>query len=285
MDGLLEWYARNRRDLPWRAAGTSPWGVLVSEVMLAQTPVSRVVPVWADWMVRWPTPGTLAADSPGTVIRAWGRLGYPRRALRLHEAATLIERDHAGDVPTTYAELISLPGIGDYTAAAVLAFAYRRRAVVLDTNVRRVLARYARGEMLAGPSVSAAERRLADSLLPVDPPTAAIWSVAVMELGALVCTAAAPQCDVCPVASDCSWRALGKPAHSGPPRRAQRFTGTDRQVRGLLLGVLREAPGPVVKAELDHAWPVPDQRERALDSLLADGLVQIGPDDHYQLPD
>lgn len=284
MEGLLDWYALNGRDLPWRAPGTRPWGVLVSEVMLAQTPVSRVVPVWLDWMARWPGPGELAAESPAEVIRAWGRLGYPRRALRVHEAAKILERDHRGEVPATYAELRALPGVGDYTAAAVLAFAHGQRAVVLDTNVRRVLARHTAGQAAPGPSVSAAERRMADSLLPTDPPTAATWSVAVMELGALVCSAASPQCADCPICADCRWHALGKPAYAGPTRRAQRFAGTDRQVRGLLLDVLRTSSGPVAKSALVPVWSDDDQRERALDSLIDDGLVEIARDDHYRLP-
>ena len=280
----MDWYAQNSRDLPWRAPGTRPWGVLVSEVMLAQTPVSRVAPVWLDWMARWPGPAVLASESPAEAIRAWGRLGYPRRALRLHETARILERDHGGEVPATYAALRALPGIGDYTAAAVLAFAYRQRAVVLDTNVRRVLARHTSGQAAPSPSVSAAERRMAAALLPADPPTASTWSVAVMELGALVCTAASPQCAECPIASDCRWHTLGKPAYAGPKRRAQRFTGTDRQVRGLLLDVLRASSGDVAKTQLTGVWSDHDQRERALDSLIADGLVETAPSDHYRLP-
>ncbi len=284
MEGLLEWYAENRRDLPWRASDTTPWGVLVSEVMLGQTPVVRVEPVWTQWLRRWPLPASLAVESRAEVIRAWGRLGYPRRALRLHASAQSIARDHDGLVPSTYEELRALPGVGDYTAAATLAFAYQQRSIVLDTNVRRVLARHEAGVALPGRSVNSAERQLAEALLPVSPPIAARWSVAVMELGALVCTAAVPRCTSCPLTATCKWRRAGSPAYAGPPRRAQSFAGTDREVRGLLLHLLRDSTEPVPKSVLDAAWPDNDQRERALDSLLSDGLVEIGDHDSYRLP-
>lgn len=281
---VLRWYAASRRDLPWRAPDRTPWGVLVSEVMLAQTPVARVEPVWRTWMARWPSPAALADALPAEVIRAWGRLGYPRRALRLHAAAGVCVRAHDGQVPTTYEELRALPGVGDYTAAAVLAFAHGRRAVVLDTNVRRVLARVLTGEAAPGPSVTVAERTRADAVLPRSPSRAATWSVAVMELGALVCTARAPACQACPVADGCAWNAAGRPAYAGPPRRRQRFEGTDRQVRGLLLAMLREAADPVPAARLDQVWRDGAQRARALDGLVADGLVDPLPDGRFALP-
>jgi A/G-specific adenine glycosylase len=281
---LLRWYAAQARDLPWRAAGRDPWGVLVSEVMLQQTPVDRVVPAWHAWHERWPTPAALAGDSPGEAVRMWGRLGYPRRALRLHAAAVACVADFDGRVPSTYAELRTLPGVGDYTAAAVLAFAYGRRAVVLDTNVRRVLARVLDGQQHPRPSVTATERATAEAVLPDDDATAATWSVAVMELGALVCTATSPSCGACPVAAQCAWVAAGRPPYDGPARPVQRFAGTDRQVRGLLLSVLREAHHPVPKPELDAVWADAVQRERALDSLVADGLVDPLPDGRFALP-
>jgi A/G-specific adenine glycosylase len=187
-------------------------------------------------------------------------------------------------VPSAYEELRSLPGVGDYTAAAVQAFAYGRRAVVLDTNVRRVLARLVAGEALPRPSVTAAERAGAEAVLPDDDATAATWSVAVMELGALVCTASAPACGSCPVAASCTWVAAGRPAYDGPARSVQRFAGTDRQVRGLLMAVLRETHGPVEKALLDAVWPDEIQRERALDGLVADGLADPRDDGTYALP-
>lgn len=259
--------------------------MLVSEVMLQQTPVNRVLPVFEAWLERWPTPADLAADSPGEAVLAWGRLGYPRRALRLHEAAVAITERHGGRVPDDYAELRALPGVGDYTAAAVASFAYGRRHVVLDTNVRRVLARTVSGRELPTVSITAAERALATDLLPEDPATAARWAVAAMELGALVCTARTPRCERCPVTEVCAWHAAGRPADGGPPRKAQTYAGTDRQVRGRLLAVLRDgAPEPVPPSALDACWDEPVQRARALDSLVADGLVDPLPDGRFALP-
>jgi A/G-specific adenine glycosylase len=281
---VLAWYAATARDLPWRRPERDAWGVLVSEVMLQQTPVDRVVPAWAAWLARWPRPAALAVDPPGEAVRQWGRLGYPRRALRLHAAATDCVARFAGRVPATYDELRSLPGVGDYTAAAVLAFAHGRRAVVLDTNVRRVLARLLDGTEHPRPSVTVAERATADAVLPDDDATAATWSVAVMELGALVCTSTAPACATCPVRGSCAWLAAGRPAYDGPARPVQRFAGTDRQVRGLLLSVLRDAHHPVARPELDVVWSDVVQRERALDSLVADGLVDPLPDGRFALP-
>ena len=281
---ILEWYDAHARDLPWRRPTASAWSVLVSEFMLQQTPVVRVLPVHEAWLDRWPTPADLAAEPSGAAVRAWGRLGYPRRALRLHAAATAIVADHGGVVPDSYDALRALPGIGDYTAAAVAAFAYRQRQVVLDTNVRRVLARAVSGVELPARSVTKAERVAAEALLPVDPPTAATWSVAVMELGALVCTAERPKCPACPVVDTCAWHTAGRPAYDGPPRPAQTYAGTDRQCRGRLLAVLRDAPGSVPKARLDAAWDVADQRERCLASLVDDGLVVAADEGCYALP-
>ncbi|WP_340539735.1 A/G-specific adenine glycosylase [Nocardioides sp. GXZ039] len=281
---ILDWYDAHQRDLPWRRPEASAWSVLVSEFMLQQTPVARVLPVHDAWLERWPTPAALAAASTGDAVRAWGRLGYPRRALRLHAAAAAITEDHGGVVPAEYDDLRALPGVGDYTAAAVASFAYGRRHVVLDTNVRRVLARAVGGVEFPDPSPTRAERDTATVLLPDDPAVAATWAVAVMELGALVCTAAAPRCDDCPIATQCAWRAAGWPSYDGPPRRSQAWSGTDRQCRGRLLAVLRDADGPVRRAALDVVWPDASQRERCLDSLLADSLaVQTGPDS-YSLP-
>lgn len=281
---ILAWYETHRRDLPWRTPGADGWAVLVSEIMLQQTPVSRVLPAYDAWMRRWPTPGALAIEPPGEAVRMWGRLGYPRRALRLHEAASVIERDYDGRVPEAYDDLRALPGIGDYTAAAVTAFAYRRRATVLDTNVRRVLARLFTGVEFPASTVTVAERALAESLLPDDDETAATWSVAVMELGALVCTARAPRCAACPVRDQCSWRLLGYPAYTGPARKGQTYAGTDRQCRGRILGLLREAADPVSRADVELVWDDPVQRERALASLIDDGLVVAGSEGSYALP-
>ena len=281
---ILRWYDSHARDLPWRHPGTSPWAVLVSEVMLQQTPVERVRAPWQTWLERWPTPDSLAAAPPGEAVRAWGRLGYPRRALRLHQAAVAITERFGGEVPADEYALRSLPGVGDYTAAAVASFAFRRRAVVLDTNVRRVLARTVFGEAHPGPIPTRAEYAVAAALAPRHGPRAARWAVASMELGALVCTARAPRCTECPVRTSCAWFGSGRPAGAGPPRRGQTYDGTDRQCRGALLSVLRSADGPVPSEELDAAWLDPAQRFRALESLLADGLVETVPPDRFALP-
>jgi A/G-specific adenine glycosylase len=280
---LTSWYGENARDLPWRAPDRTPWGVLVSEIMLQQTPVNRVLPVWRDWLDRWPTPADLAVEAPAAAIRAWGRLGYPRRALRLHSAATIIAERHRGEVPRSYDSLRALPGIGDYTAAAVAAFAFGERHAVLDTNVRRVLFRAITGSAVPPASTTAAERALAESMLPDGGPAAALWSVAAMELGALVCTARRPDCAACPLAGGCVWRAAGYPGSGAPSRRAQAWEGTDRQARGRLLAALRDASGPVARAQLDQLWPDAAQRERALAGLLSDGLVEA-TSAGYRLP-
>jgi A/G-specific adenine glycosylase len=281
---VLQWYDTHARELPWRSPGATPWSVMVSEFMLQQTPVARVLPVHEQWLTRWPTPADLAAEPTGEAVRAWGRLGYPRRALRLHAAATLIVAQHAGEVPASYDDLRALPGVGDYTAAAIATFAYGRRHVVLDTNVRRVLARTLHGVELPTPAVSRAEREAAGEVLPSDEATAAVWSVAVMELGALVCTATGPACARCPVADLCAWRAAGYPAYDGPRRVTQTWSGTDRQCRGRLLAVLRESEGPVHRSRLDAAWAPEAQRLRCLASLVADRLVVPAGPETYALP-
>ncbi|MCW3156624.1 A/G-specific adenine glycosylase [Micropruina sonneratiae] len=276
VDAILAWYDRHARDLPWRRPDADPWGVLVSEFMLQQTPVARVLAPWRDWLQRWPTPAALAADDVGEAVRAWGRLGYPRRAQRLHAAASVIVERHAGRVPSDPEQLRALPGVGDYTAAAVAAFAYGARTVVLDVNVRRVLARLATGSDAPQGAPSSAERRLAQAWLP-EGPDAPRWSVAAMELGAQLCRASAPRCAECPVAGDCRWLAAGRPA--GPPRRRQLYAGTDRAARGRVLAVLREQrrDRSASVAELIDGWPDPAQARAALASLVADGLVLQTP--------
>ena len=283
-DRLLPWYAVHRRDLPWRRPGCSPWGVLVSEVMLQQTPVARVQPVWERWMAAWPAPGDLAAAPPGEAVRAWERLGYPRRALRLHAAAVVLREQHGGEVPADEEVLRTLPGVGDYTAAAVAAFAFGRRATVVDTNVRRVQARAVTGTALPSPALTRAEVALATSLLPEDDAGTATWNVAVMELGALVCTARSPRCGGCPLADVCRWRLAGSPPYDGPPRRGQAWEGTDRQCRGRMLQLLREAQGPVGADELHAVWTDRAQSDRCLDGLVADGLVEPLEDGRLGLP-
>jgi A/G-specific adenine glycosylase len=278
---LLAWYEREQRDLPWRRPSVSPWQVLVSEFMLQQTPVARVEPIWLDWVARWPTPSATAAASAADVLRAWGKLGYPRRAKRLHECAVAIAAEHHDEVPSDVETLLSLPGIGAYTARAIACFAYRQRVPVVDTNVRRVVARAVHGRADAAASSS---RDLADVdvLLPNDD-DAPRFSVALMELGATVCTARSPRCGICPL-SVCAWRSAGYPAATAPARRVQRYAGTDRQARGRLLDVLRTNDFPVTRAQLDVAWLSDTaQRDRALDSLLVDGLVEQTADGRFAL--
>lgn len=279
---LLEWYRVARRDLPWRAPGVSAWQILVSEFMLQQTPVSRVLPIWPDWVRRWPTPSATAAASAADVLRAWGKLGYPRRAKRLHECATVIARDHGDVVPDDVDTLLTLPGVGGYTARAVACFAYRRPVPVVDTNVRRVVARSVHGQADAGAPSAGRDHADVAALLPGDG-SAPEFSVALMELGATVCTARAPRCGLCPLRR-CAWREAGHPPATGPARRVQTYAGTDRQVRGRLLDVLRGNDSPVTRAELDVAWLTDTaQRDRALYSLLADGLVAQTADGRFAL--
>ena len=252
--------------------------------MAQQTPVARVEAPWREWMARWPTPNALASASPGDVVRAWGRLGYPRRALRLREAAAAMVERHDGEVPRTEAELLDLPGVGAYTAAAVAAFAYAVRTVVVDTNVRRVLARVIEGRAQASPSLTAAESRLAATVVPTDAETSAVWNVAVMELGALICQARSPQCGECPLSARCAWLLAGSPAYDGPPRRGQRYEGTDRKVRGDLLQLLRESEQPLQRAALEVVDPDPLRIDRLLDALISDGLVEPLAKGRYRLP-
>ncbi|WP_347109198.1 A/G-specific adenine glycosylase [Paenarthrobacter sp. S56] len=294
-ESLDRWFALNARQLPWREADCSPWGILVSEVMLQQTPVVRVLPVWLDWMDRWPSPADLANEASGEAVRHWGKLGYPRRALRLHAAAVAIRDAHNGKVPDNYPELLELPGVGNYTAAAVASFAFGRRETVVDTNIRRVHARLLSGHALPAPALTAAEMRLADALLPADHELSVRWNASVMELGATVCTARSPKCGDCPVRESCAWLAAGEPPPSYTPK-GQAWHGTDRQVRGAVMAVLRAADAPVPRelferapadlgfapdgfgiplAALHRLNSAPEQLGRALDGLLADGLAEM----------
>jgi A/G-specific adenine glycosylase len=283
-DLASDWYRSHARDLPWRRPGTTPWGVLVSEFMLQQTPVARVEPLWLEWTARWPRPSDLAAAPRADVLRAWGRLGYPRRALRLHEAAQAIAERHGDVVPADVEELEALPGVGAYTARAVAAFGYGRRCAVVDTNVRRVVARAVHGRGDAGPARVRADLADVDALLPPDDAGAALASVAFMELGAVECTAPAPRCGACPLLAACAWVAAGRPAYAGPRKPVQTYAGTDRMVRGRLLEVLRGSPEPVERRALDAAWADAAQRDRCLDSLLVDGLAEQLDDGRFALP-
>ncbi len=271
---VLRWYAEHARDLPWRSPDASPWAVLVSEVMLQQTPVARVEPVWRRWLARWPDPAALAADAPGDAVRAWERLGYPRRAIRLHACAVAITEHHRGEVPHEESALRSLPGVGAYTAAAVAAFAFGARTTVVDTNVRRVLARAITGVALPAPSLTTAETDVAHRALPADDRASVRWNVAVMELGALTCTARAPRCQTCPINDRCAWQLAGSPAYTGPARRGQAWHGTDRQCRGALLQRLRDHEGWLREGDFAEVWPHDDtQRARCLSALVSEGLI------------
>ena len=242
---------------------------MVSEFMLQQTPVARVLPVHAAWLERWPTPAALAAESTGEAVRMWGRLGYPRRALRLHAAATAIVSEHGGEVPAAYGELLALPGIGDYTASAIASFAFGQRHVVLDTNVRRVFARAVSGAEFPPASVTRAERDLATELLPAE--EADGRDLGRGGDGARRTRLHRPRPEAaatCPIADRCAWLAAGRPAHDGPPRRGQAWDGTDRQCRGRIMAVLRDADGPVHSSRIDAVWPDDVQRERCLAGLV-----------------
>ena len=269
MEQVLDWYQENKRALPWR--NTSPWGVLVSEFMLQQTPVQRVLPQWHRWMELWPTPADLAAASLSDALREWGRLGYPRRAKRLHQCAQVIVTDHSGEVPASLNELRALPGIGEYTAAAIRAFAFKESEVVLDINIRRLYARCWSGIATPTNAPNNSERELAKNLIPVGDDGR--WAAATMELGALICKARTPLCSHCPLADICTWRALGYPQSEVEKRTSAQWQGSDRQCRGVIMNALREAP-EVRKQELAKLWGDRSQYEKAIASLLDDGLIE-----------
>lgn len=275
---IIDWFAANKRDLPWR--NSTAWGVMVSEFMLQQTPVIRVLPKWNEWMQRWPTPHDLAIASTAEVITAWGRLGYPRRALRLHECAKIISKDYGGKVPESVEVLTTLPGVGDYTAAAIAAFAYDARTLVLDINIRRLFCRVIDGVEAPKPSLSNQERRARAELIPRS--NAHVWAAATMELGALVCTSRNPSCDECPLSSICQWKAMGYP-QSDQPRRTQSWHGTDRQCRGVIVQALREN-ATLNKHEIRKLWHEDSQMEKALSTLIEDGLISLNNDFLYSLP-
>lgn len=274
---LLRWFDEHARDLPWRHPEAGAWGVLVSEVMLQQTPVVRVLPVYRQWLHDWPTPSALAEAGPGAAVRAWGRLGYPRRALRLHAAAQSLVDRHDGQVPDDLDQLLALPGVGEYTARAVAAFAFGRRVPVVDTNVLRVLNRVERGRDSIREAATRRDRDELDLLLPATPARAARFSAAIMELGALVCTAASPDCPACPLQRRCAWVAAGSPTAT-PKRAVQTWHGTDRQLRGQMVGTVRADRHAVAAAELLALGEDPEQARRCLDGLVADGLlVRVEP--------
>ena len=275
---IIAWFKKNKRDLPWRKTDT--WGVLVSEFMLQQTPVNRVLPIYAEWMKRWPTPAALAKATPAQVIKAWGRLGYPRRALRLHECAKVITGKYNGVIPDTEAELRALPGIGEYTAAAMIAFAFSGRSLVLDINIRRLFARIFDGVQTPKLSATKDEKSRYQALIPKKDPH--LWAAATMELGALVCTSQSPKCGICPVAHACRWRSLDYP-QSDQVKRTQTWHGTDRQCRGTIVQALREND-LLTKSQIEQLWDVPSQLEKALLTLLDDGLIEARGKSKFSLP-
>ncbi len=275
---VLTWFAKNKRDLPWR--NSTPWGVVVSEFMLQQTPVVRVLPKWNEWMTRWPIPADLASASTSEVITAWGRLGYPRRALRLHECAKIIAMQFNGKVPETEDVLKTLPGIGDYTAAAIASFAFEAKSLVLDINIRRLFARVIDGVQSPRASLSNIERTSRAELIPEK--KAHVWAAATMELGALVCTSRNPKCDQCPVSSVCAWRSAGYP-ESDQPRKVQGWQGTDRQCRGIVVQALRENAALHI-GEIRKLWHDESQLEKALSTLIHDGLISLNESSLYALP-
>ena len=282
---LNAWFADAARPLPWRAAEVSPWAVLVSEFMLQQTQVARVVPKWEAWIRRWPTPAALASEPPAEAVRAWDRLGYPRRALWLHRAAVEIVERHGGEVPDDLDALLALQGVGPYTARAIAAFAFGRRHPVVDTNTRRVIARAVLGQAQPGPPSTARDLAEMSAVLPESDAAARVFNAAAMELGATVCTARTPDCDACPIATACAWRLAGYPAYDGPRKAVQaRFEGSDRQVRGLVLRELRAAHRPVARDDLTGLWADAAQLDRAIDGLVADGLAVADPQGGLGLP-
>lgn len=280
---VVSWYRREQRDLPWRRADVTPWQILVSEIMLQQTPAARVAPAFADWIARWPDAATLADAATADVLRQWGRLGYPNRALRLQAAARVVRDEHGGELPRDYDGLIALPGVGDYTASAIIAFAFGERSVVLDTNVRRVISRVWHGVERPYPTVTRAERAFAESLVPREGARAAAWSAAVMELGAVICTMRSPRCQECVIRRDCAWQAAGAPT-STVTRRSQQFEGTDRQARGVVMACLRDTVGSVSRSDLEAQWHDSAQLQRALNGLVEDGLAEQTRAGRYRLP-
>ena len=269
-----------------RAADVSDWGTLVFEIMRPQTPIARVQPIWLQWMERWPTPADVAAASSADIIVAWANLGYPSRALRLKACAAAIVEKHGGEVPLSLKDLTLLPGVGTYTASALLAFRHGIRVPVLDTNVRRVLVRFLDGrEFPPHTTPSKAETKRADAILPEDGHRAAEVSLALMEFGALVCTQLSPSCDECPISNNCTWALAGFPKDEKRPT-PQPYAGTDRQARGRIMKALRTAhfegtDGLTKRRVLDAARIDGGDRyqpTRVYRALLKDGMIVYNED-------
>jgi len=281
---VARWFRRTARPLPWRNEETSPWGVLLSEVMAQQTPVARVAPLWLEWIARWPTATHLANARPADVVRAWGRLGYPRRALNLHAAATRIRDDFGGEVPSDVDALESLPGIGSYTARAVAAFAFGQRVPVVDTNIRRVLARAVLGIAEPEPPRAKADMDLMESVLPTSAKESVAVNAGIMELGAVICTARTPNCGECPITQHCAWALAGFPANAGRTRTPQaKYEGSVRQARGAILALARTR-STVSSSDIAIAVPDAAKRVRALEGLLSDGLL-VNAEQGFGLPE
>ncbi len=270
---VLDWYAANGRDLAFRRTA-APWSVLVSEVIAQQTQAARAAAAWTRFIEQFPTPARLAAASPATVIRAWRGLGYDRRAIALRAAAIRIVEDHGGRVPSTFAELVELPGIGPYTARAVLAIAFNQPVAALDTNIRRVIGRAFLGGESAPPP--RALQAAADGFVPRD--RAAMWTHALMDVGAASCRKRDPRCDSCPLAAYCRYLAAGRPAPLGPGRirAAKPFPSTSRWLRGRILDRLRDAPDG---AWLDLSGGIGEhdaERTRTeVENLAREGLLEL----------
>jgi A/G-specific adenine glycosylase len=267
---LLAWFRTAGPVYPWRERERDPYAVLVSEVMLQQTQASRVVDAFPVFMERFPDVGSLAEASRGDVLRAWGGLGYPRRAASLHEAARRIVRDHDGSVPIDVGALLALPGIGPYTAAAVTSIAYGSPVAAIDTNVRKVMARLELAaepdEVLEADVVDAASRWL-EREAPGD------WNQAVMNLGREVCRPT-PRCDACPLAAACAFRAGGRVGRRSG-RRQPAFAGSMRQARGGVLRELRGRDRAATIGTIAAALDLPVTRvDLAVDALERDGLVR-----------
>lgn len=275
VDATINWYVTAQRDFPWRDPDISPWGVLLSEVMSQQTQMSRVEPKWREFMDLWPTPTAMADSSVAEVIRRWDRLGYPRRAVNLHRCATAIVEDHGGVVPADRDALLALPGIGTYTSAAVASFAFGLREPVIDTNIRRVLARAVNGEAVAWAANAKRDDAEMLALLPEDRERAKLWNASSMELGAVVCQARKPLCEACPIADLCEWRAREYPAATVKPRVQAEFEGSDRQLRGQIMRLLRSQPEGVDVTEVPSLL---DQPRNIVDTVHAERLLKLADD-------
>ena len=283
-EALLDWFGMRQRDLPWRRT-RDPWAVLVSELMLQQTQVARVLPKYEAFLARWPTPAACADAPVGEVVTAWAGLGYNRRAVNLHRCAQQVVADHGGQLPDDLDALLALPGVGPYTARAVLAFAFESDEVgVLDTNAARVLARW------SGRSLKPKEARvLADAS--VAPAAGWAWNQAMLDLGATVCTPRSPRCDACPVADGCAWERAGRPdpdpavGSAGVSTGQSRFDGSDRQGRGRLVDALRSGPVAAPALAAVMGWPGDRARaERVAATVVADRLAVVDRDGTYRLP-